>query len=210
VKVRYRTIAAEVRHEPEPIQRSRHPARALPLASESDVAKVLAEVASDWPSADHHAFAWRLSPDGRRYRCSDDGEPSGCAGKPILQQLERLDLTHVLVVVTRIFGGVKLGTGGLIRAYGGAAAAVLEQAAVVERAITAGIAVEHSYEDSVAVQSVLRAPGIWKLESDYGESVRSCFDVAVDEVDAWCSTLREVTAGRIQLEVRWPDGWQPR
>ncbi len=131
----YQTIAADLRHEPPKIKGSRHIATVAPIADESDVAAMIEAARGDFPAANHHAYAWRLGLDGSRFRASDDGEPSGSAGKPILAQIDRLGLTRVAVVVSRIFGGTKLGVGGLIRAYGGAASEALARAVVVERRV---------------------------------------------------------------------------
>jgi uncharacterized YigZ family protein len=109
------------------IKKSRFIAVAGPLANEQEAKRFIA--AHSDPNANHNCWAWRS---GQTYRFSDDGEPSGTAGKPILQAIDRLELDHVAVVVTRWFGGVLLGSGGLARAYGGTAAACLRAAPRVE------------------------------------------------------------------------------
>ncbi len=110
---------------------SRFLAFAFPVNSEEEIADRLAEVKSRHPKARHHCFAWRLGTHGDRYRSNDDGEPSGTAGKPILARIDQSALTNVLIVVVRYFGGTLLGTGGLIRAYGAAAADAIENARIV-------------------------------------------------------------------------------
>ncbi|MBD2749477.1 YigZ family protein [Microvirga sp. BT688] len=109
------------------IKKSRFIAVAGPVASEQE-AKTFMAAHSD-PNANHNCWAWRVS---QTYRFSDDGEPSGTAGKPILQAIDRLELDYVAVVVLRWFGGVLLGSGGLGRAYGGTAAACLRAAKRIE------------------------------------------------------------------------------
>ncbi|MBL0408070.1 YigZ family protein [Microvirga aerilata] len=109
------------------IKKSRFIAVAGPLANEQ-AARGFVTAHSDL-NANHNCWAWRA---GQTYRFSDDGEPSGTAGKPILQAIDRLELDHVAVVVTRWFGGVLLGSGGLARAYGGTAAACLRAAPRVD------------------------------------------------------------------------------
>ncbi|MBV2183882.1 MAG: IMPACT family protein [Rhizobium sp.] len=109
------------------IKKSRFLAHAAPVASE-DEAKAFIAAVSD-PSANHNCWAWRV---GQAYRFSDDGEPSGTAGKPMLQAIDGQALDRVAVVVTRWFGGILLGSGGLMRAYGGTAAACLKAAAKSE------------------------------------------------------------------------------
>lgn len=109
------------------IKKSRFVAHAAPVASE-DEAKAFIAAVSD-PSANHNCWAWRV---GQAYRFSDDGEPSGTAGKPMLQAIDGQALDRVAVVVTRWFGGILLGSGGLMRAYGGTAAACFREAAKIE------------------------------------------------------------------------------
>ena len=116
------TLAAPVQFAIE-VRRSRFQARATPIESESDVARFLREVHD--ASASHHCWAWRL---GQAYRSSDDGEPGGSAGRPILAAIDAQGFDRVMVVVLRWFGGTKLGTGGLVRAYGGCAAECLRTA----------------------------------------------------------------------------------
>src|SRR4051794_24982489 len=109
------------------VKKSRFVALAGPVASEQ-AAKAFIADHSD-PTANHNCWAWRV---GQGCRSSDDGEPGGTAGKPILQAIDRLQLDNVAVVVTRWFGGILLGSGGLVRAYGGVAAACLRASSLVE------------------------------------------------------------------------------
>lgn len=109
------------------IKKSRFVAHATPVASEDEARSFIATVSD--PSANHNCWAWRV---GQAYRFSDDGEPSGTAGKPMLQAIDGQALYCVAVVVTRWFGGILLGSGGLMRAYGGTAAACLKAAAKIE------------------------------------------------------------------------------
>ena len=148
-----RTIAAPLRYEIEKIKGSRFIADVIPASDATAMEAGLAEVRAAFPDATHHCWAWRL--DGDASRNSDDGEPSATAGLPILQQIDRLDLARTLVVVTRYYGGVKLGAGGLIRAYGAAAKAALDAAEVVVTPVTVRIDVRHTYEQSGVVKGVL-------------------------------------------------------
>ena len=103
--------------------------------------------------ATHHCYAWRLGPEGERFRANDDGEPSSTAGKPILGQMLSHDLTDCLIVVVRYFGGTKLGVPGLIAAYKESAAAVIEVAEIVERTVDTIFKVEFPY---VAMNEIMR------------------------------------------------------
>ena len=109
------------------IRKSKFVANATNVASEEAALEFLERIGD--PSATHNCWAWRM---GQRYRFSDDGEPAGTAGKPILQAIDGQNIDNAMVVATRWFGGIKLGAGGLMRAYGGCAAECLRQAAKTE------------------------------------------------------------------------------
>jgi uncharacterized YigZ family protein len=110
------------------VQGSRFVATAAAAADRRQAMAFVEEIRKEFFDATHTAFAYRLGPAGADQRAHDDGEPSGTAGKPILTAIERAGVTGVVVTVTRYFGGTKLGTGGLVRAYGGAAAEALAAA----------------------------------------------------------------------------------
>lgn len=112
---------------------------AYPVQSEDEVREHVEALKKKYHDARHHCFAWQLGTDGMNFRMNDDGEPSGTAGKPILGQIHSHELTNVLVVVVRYFGGVKLGTGGLVQAYKAAAADALDQAEII------GCTINHSF-----------------------------------------------------------------
>ncbi|HEX5026055.1 MAG TPA: YigZ family protein [Agriterribacter sp.] len=114
---------------------SRFIASLIPLQSAKDFKKELETVKKEYPKATHYCFAYRVGSDGNNYRISDDGEPSGTAGKPIFGLIESKQLTNVLIVVARYFGGTLLGVPGLINAYRSAAALVLQTVPVVQKAI---------------------------------------------------------------------------
>jgi uncharacterized YigZ family protein len=138
------------------IKKSRFVATAGPIASEQ-AAKDFITAHSDG-GANHNCWAWRM---GQNYRSSDDGEPSGTAGKPILQMIDRLALDHVAVVVTRWFGGVLLGSGGLVRAYGGTAAACLRAAHLIEVMPVQEAAIAVPFSDLALVKARLNGtPGV--------------------------------------------------
>jgi uncharacterized YigZ family protein len=126
------TIAAPVEHELV-VKKSRFIGLAHPVASPDDAEQVIARVKKQAWDARHHCVAMVTGLLGDQARSSDDGEPSGTAGMPILEVLRRRELTDVVVVVTRYLGGVKLGAGGLVRAYSSAASEILDLAAIVRR-----------------------------------------------------------------------------
>src|SRR3982751_2639344 len=109
-------------------------AYAFPVGTADDFKKQLQLLKKEHPKAAHHCFAYRIGSDGNNFRISDDGEPSGTAGRPILGQIDSKGLTNVLVIVVRYFGGTLLGVPGLIKAYKTATAIALQQTLVVQRA----------------------------------------------------------------------------
>jgi uncharacterized YigZ family protein len=143
-----------------------------PVASEAEAKSSLAAVAALYADATHHCWASRLGPEPARERAVDGGEPRGTAGPPILRALRGAGLSDVLVVVSRWFGGVKLGKGGLARAYAGAAQAAIAATPTVERAPTVEIEVEAAYELVGAVKRLVRPPQIELLAEDYGATAR--------------------------------------
>ena len=107
----------------------------IPVETENDVKTILEEYRKKYYNARHVCWAYMLGPTREDYRSNDDGEPSGTAGRPILGQINSFDLTNVLILVARYFGGTLLGTGGLVRAYKEAAAAAIENAKIVEKTV---------------------------------------------------------------------------
>ena len=126
---------------------------AYPVESEEQIKEHLDALRKRWFDATHHCYAWRLGPQGERFRANDDGEPSSTAGKPILGQLLSQDVTNCLVVVVRYFGGTKLGVPGLIAAYKESTALVLGECEIVERTVDATIELEYSY---IVMNDVMR------------------------------------------------------
>ncbi|WP_339687409.1 YigZ family protein [uncultured Nonlabens sp.] len=118
---------------------------AFPLTDSEEVTDLIAVLRNKHPKAGHHCYAWKLGPSDDNYRANDDGEPSHSAGDPILGQLIAHELSDVLVVVSRIFGGTKLGVGGLISAYRETAKLALSNAKIVTRTITADVEIYFEY-----------------------------------------------------------------
>lgn len=126
---------------------------AWPVQDEEQIRGHLEALRKEYYDATHHCYAWRLGPQGERFRANDDGEPSGTAGRPILGQMLSREVTDCLVVVVRYFGGTKLGVPGLIAAYKESAAAVLDAARIVERTVDRRLEIEFSY---LAMNDVMR------------------------------------------------------
>jgi uncharacterized YigZ family protein len=135
---------------------SRFIALAYPVQKEDQIKKILSGLKKDYHDARHHCYAWRLGADLERYRVNDDGEPSGSAGRPIYGQIQSRDLTDVLVVVVRYFGGTLLGVPGLIQAYRGATAEALEKAHIMEKKVEDRIRVRFDYTSMNTVMKMVK------------------------------------------------------
>lgn len=162
----YRTLSApgEAQYTE---KRSRFLAFALPVADEAEAKQRVAEYRKKYYDARHVCYAYTLGYDGSTTRSNDDGEPSGSAGKPILGQLRSADVTFVLVIVVRYFGGVKLGTGGLAVAYKTAAAEALAAAVIEECIVKAEVRVEVPYSDADTAMRYVRDAGADITARDY-------------------------------------------
>lgn len=139
----------------------------FPVKSESEVKEILANLRKEYFDARHHCYAYRLGWDKSAFRFNDDGEPSGTAGRPIYGQILSNDLTNVLIVVIRYFGGTKLGVSGLINAYKIATIEALHSNKIVEIAIKDLYHIEFNYDKMSDVMKILKQPGIELIETDY-------------------------------------------
>lgn len=148
-------------------KRSKFYAFALPVQTEEDVKNLLAEYRKKYYDARHACYAYALEADGSVTRANDDGEPSGTAGRPILGQIRSADITQVLVIVIRYFGGVKLGTGGLCVAYKTAAADAIANATIEEKIITDTFRIEVPYSDADTAMRFIREEGAEITQRDY-------------------------------------------
>ena len=129
---------------------------AYPVGHEESIKEYLALLRKKYHDARHFCYAWRLEPEKTHYRVNDDGEPSGTAGKPIYGQIVTRDLTDLLVVVVRYFGGTLLGVSGLISAYRSAASDALEHSKIIERKVFDTLKLEFGYEQMNSVMKVIK------------------------------------------------------
>ncbi|MBU6486271.1 MAG: IMPACT family protein [Burkholderiales bacterium] len=202
------TLASSVTAELE-IRKSRFIAHAIPVADRDAAMLELRRLRDANPGATH--VCWALLAGGQS-GMSDDGEPSGTAGRPILEVLRHHDLDGVLAAVVRYYGGVKLGAGGLVRAYTDAIASALQLAERVERIAQAHLIVETSYPDEARVRRWMEQESVELIESRYGLSVQLSLRMPATMVDAARVALRDLTQGRATfLEVDEADaGDSPR
>jgi len=189
------TLAAVATHAIE-IRHSRFLARAAPARDAGSALAFLAAIADR--DATHNCWAYRI---GAEYRSSDDGEPAGTAGRPILAAIDGQGFDQVMVVVTRWYGGIKLGAGGLVRAYGGAAAECLRTATRRPLVVMADVTVHAAFDDLGAVHAALAAhDAVRRDEAFDSDGVRLRVSLPADRVDALALRLRDATRDRARVE----------
>ncbi|MFD5243759.1 YigZ family protein [Amycolatopsis sp. NPDC058340] len=196
---RYLTVAGTGVHEIE-IRRSRFLCALAPVTSEEAAREVIAARKKADPAARHHCHAFVLGADGRTQRSSDDGEPAGTAGTPMLEVLRRRELTDTVAVVTRYFGGVLLGAGGLIRAYGQAVSEAVDVVGVREYRRLRLVEVVVDYDRAGRLENDIRASP-YLLHATRFEDVAH-FDVglAPDQGPAFHAWLADLTGGEALAE----------
>lgn len=167
----YVTIAAPLRARELKERSSRFIADLIPVSSKEEADDHLERIRKEFYDATHHCYAYRLGIHGELTRAADDGEPSGTAGKPILQVLAGAGLTNILCVVTRYFGGTKLGTGGLVRSYSEAAASAVAQAQRKEILLLRQFEIVCSYDLHSALERFLAKYEIAARSAEFGENV---------------------------------------
>ena len=148
-------------------------AYAFPVSNEQQIKEITIRLKKEHHSARHHCFAWRLGPDHLLFRVNDDGEPSGTAGRPIFGQIQQNDLTDILVVVVRYFGGILLGTSGLTNAYKAAASDVLTKAVLIEKIVETTIEVTFDYLAMNDFMTLLKEYQLEMQESHFDLSCRA-------------------------------------
>ena len=194
------TVKGPVEHETE-VKKSRFLCSIARVEDEEQAQAFIASVRKRYWDARHNCTAYVIGDQPRRERSNDDAEPAGTAGAPMLEVLRRRGLTDTVAVVTRYFGGVLLGAGGLVRAYGGAVSATLDQAVVVERQLVAVFEVRTDHTRAGRLENDLRAVGHVVRDVRYTAS-GVCFDVGVPETDvaAFEAWLAAASAGSAEAE----------
>ncbi|MFC9244620.1 YigZ family protein [Streptomyces sp. NPDC057136] len=196
----YRTVARAGVHETE-INRSRFICALAPAATEQEAQDFVARVRKEHPTATHNCFAYVIGADASVQKASDDGEPGGTAGVPMLHMLMRREVRYVAAVVTRYYGGVKLGAGGLIRAYGGSVGEALDALGTItrQRFRLATVTVDH--QRAGKLENDLRATGRAVREVTYAEMVSIGIGLPDADVEGFTSWLADATAGSATLEL---------
>lgn len=195
-----RTIAGDGRHEIE-VKRSRFVCTLRRVTSEDEVRAALERPRQEFRDANHHCFAYVIGERSERQKASDDGEPAGTAGVPILETLRRHELTDTLAVVTRFFGGTRLGVGGLIRAYGQAVSETIAAVGIVERRPLDVVTMRVAYDDAGRIERLLRGSPHPPAAIDYAAEVSFVVHLAPEAVPAFRGWLANVSAGAIAADV---------
>ena len=181
-------------------KKSRFIADVFPVTTEEEALSVLEKVKKQYWDARHHCWAYVIGREQVQERCSDDGEPSGTAGKPILEVIRGQELHDVLIVVTRYFGGTLLGTGGLVRAYTLAAQEGLALSNIITRIDGVKLQIETDYTGLGKIQYLLGQRGIPVFESEYTEKVQLTVLIPVEEEKKLTSEIIEATNGQAVVE----------
>jgi uncharacterized YigZ family protein len=198
---RYQVPASIVQVE-QIIKHSRFIGTAGPAATVDEAQAFIAEVRSHHRDATHNAWAFVVGIGDTAARgMSDDGEPGGTAGQPILARINGSGLGDLVVVVTRYFGGVKLGTGGLVRAYGGVAGQAIKTLHVVEKVCMQPIDLEAvHYSHYGPLRGLIDAHGGRVIEEDFGESVDLRVEIPLDRLATFARAVADATAGAVKIE----------
>jgi uncharacterized YigZ family protein len=193
----YRTLAGRGRSE-FTVQGSEFVGHAAPAASVDAAEAFVAEVREAFPDATHNVPAYRVRADPFREYESDEGEPSGSAGKPVLNVLQGRELEDVAVVVTRYYGGTNLGVGGLVRSYSRAAKRAVDDAGTTWTVPHERLTATVDYDDSGTVRGILESAGV-AFDASYEERVSFEVRVPAREADGLRDRLLSATSGRVEL-----------
>ena len=194
----YRTVgkASETEYV---VNRSRFIGRCFPVSDEAEALHLLERIRKQHWDATHNCFAYRLKNGAARY--SDDGEPQGTAGLPMMEVLKKRDLYDLLIISTRYFGGILLGAGGLVRAYTRSASDAVEAARLVSMEPCTQFSVSVPYPYRNAVWSVFERFGAIE-HAEYGEAITCAFRCRTKDADAFLNALTERTEGRVDAKKR--------
>lgn len=167
-------------------------AKAYPVESEEQIKEILGLLRKEYYDARHHCYAYRFNAEKEQFRSNDDGEPSGSAGKPILNQLLSKELMNVLVVVIRYFGGTKLGVSGLINAYKTATNDALENTKIIKRFIYRQIEIRYEYPLMNSVMNLVKEEDVEVLEQKFDLNCVIKIQIKKNELEKIISKLEDI------------------
>ena len=183
-------------------KKSRFIATIEPVSSEEEAAAFIASMKKKYWDARHNCSAFVIGANGEKTRCSDDGEPSGTAGRPMLDVLTGERVTDAAVTVTRYFGGTLLGTGGLVRAYSSAVKTALSNCGIIKKVMGYRLSAECDYNDHGKLTHMAGAKGYHILNTEYGQNVT--VDILTDDAAVLAADITETTSGRAKLSAPVP------
>lgn len=181
-------------------KKSRFIANIFPIETEEDALEKIAQIKKKHYDARHNCFAYVIGDKNETERCSDDGEPSGTAGRPMLEVLTGAGVHNAVAIVTRYFGGTLLGTGGLVRAYTGAMKAGLEACVIMEQHRGYRIQIITDYNDMGKIQYLARTMELTELDTVYSGGVEMYLLVPEDAADRFEADVVEKTAGKAKID----------
>lgn len=182
-------------------KKSRFIATVIPAEDEETALEFIESMRKKYWNATHNCYAYVIGERNELQRCSDDGEPGGTAGRPMLDVLLGEEIHNVAVVVTRYFGGTLLGTGGLVRAYSSATKAGLESSVIITKIYGVKLKIETDYTGLGKIQYILGQRGLKILDSEYSDKVVLNVLIPQTELDAVKAELVEGTSGQAVMEV---------
>jgi uncharacterized YigZ family protein len=181
---------------------SRFIARAYPVESAAEVKEILSDLRKEFHDARHHCYAYRLGEGGENYRVNDDGEPANSAGKPILGQLQSHELTNILIVVIRYFGGILLGVGGLINAYRTAARESLDHARIIEKTFNKSICIKFQYSAMNDVMRLIKESKAEIVSQEFGTDCEINIHIRAGAADQLMNQLNRIDFVESQSNIR--------
>lgn len=155
---------------------------AYPVTSEDQIREIVQFIKKEHHSARHHCYAWRLGHEKLHFRANDDGEPSSSAGKPILGQIQSFDLTNILIIVVRYFGGTLLGVSGLINAYRNAALDAINQTKIIEKLVEQHIWIEFNYSTMNEVMKIFKDEQLPQIDPHFDLNCRIRTQIRLNEL----------------------------
>lgn len=194
----YKTLAKEV-HTEQVIERSRFIAHARPVADRAEAEAFLAGIREQYKDATHNVPAMVIGDKAQIQWASDDGEPQGTSGAPMVQYLVKEGLTNVVIVVTRYFGGIKLGTGGLVRAYTGAAKQAVEEAGIREAREMVRLRVSFAYPHLALIERTMEEEGHLVEDKQFAADVTMVISTEKENEESLLARLTGITKGGLTV-----------
>jgi uncharacterized YigZ family protein len=182
------------------IKKSKFISRIIPIQSEAEAHQQIEQLRELESKANHNCFAFILGDQQDIQRASDDGEPSGTAGAPILEVLKREQLTNVLVVVTRYFGGIKLGAGGLIRAYGSSASLAVQNANLIQLVDQELLSIKLDYQNNDQLLYYLEQHDLHQINTEYTTQVTTTISISKTELEPLKAELTGLFSGNVAFK----------